>query len=38
MKKPRVTGLLDKLLNPLMGKSVVVYLKKNVECGMRNAE
>ena len=38
MKKPRVTGLLDKLLNPLMGKSVVVYLKKNVEFGMRNAE
>ena len=31
MKKPRVTGLLEKLLNPLMGKSVVVYLKKNVE-------
>ena len=28
MKKPRVTGLLDKLLNPLMGKSVVLYFKK----------
>lgn len=28
MKKPRVTGLLEKLLNPVMGKSVVVYLRK----------
>ena len=28
MKKPRVTGLLDKLLNPVMGKSLVVYLRK----------
>jgi SAM-dependent methyltransferase len=28
MKKPRVTILLDKLLNPLMGKSVVVYFRK----------
>ena len=28
MKKPRVTGLLDKLLNPLMGKSLVVYFRK----------
>jgi len=29
MKKPRGTGLLDRLLNPVMGKSVVLYLKKN---------
>jgi len=28
MKKPRVIGLLEKLLNPVMGKSVVLYLKK----------
>ena len=28
MKKPRVTGLLDRILNPVMGKSVVLYLKK----------
>ena len=28
MKKPRITGWLDKLLNPLMGKSVVFYLRK----------
>ena len=28
MKQPRVTGLLDKLLNPLMGKSLVLYLRK----------
>jgi SAM-dependent methyltransferase len=29
MKKPRVTRLLDKLLNPVMGKSVVLYCRKN---------
>lgn len=29
MKKPRITGALDKLLNPVLGKSVVLYLKKN---------
>ena len=28
MKKPWVTGALDKLLNPVMGKTVVLYLKK----------
>jgi SAM-dependent methyltransferase len=28
MKKPRVTGLLDKLLNPVLGKSLVVYSRK----------
>jgi hypothetical protein len=28
MKKPRVTGLIDKLLNPLMGKSLVLYFRK----------
>jgi len=28
MKRPRVTGLIDKLLSPLMGKSAVLYLKK----------
>lgn len=28
MKKPLITGLLDKLLNPLMGKSVVIYFVK----------
>lgn len=28
MKQPRVTGLLDNLLNPLMGKSLVLYLRK----------
>lgn len=28
MKKPRVMGFLDKLLNPLMGKSLVVYFRK----------
>jgi SAM-dependent methyltransferase len=28
MKKPRLTRFLDKLLNPLMGKSVVMYFRK----------
>ena len=28
MKKPRITGWLDKLLNPVMGKSIVLYLLK----------
>jgi SAM-dependent methyltransferase len=28
MKQPRLTGWLDKLLNPLMGKSLVVYFRK----------
>lgn len=29
MQKPRLTSFLDRLLNPLMGKSVVFYFKKN---------
>jgi len=29
MKKPRITRLLDRLLNPLMGKSLVLYFRKN---------
>jgi SAM-dependent methyltransferase len=29
MKKPRLTRFLDKLLNPLMGKSVVMYFRKD---------
>jgi hypothetical protein len=28
MKQPRLTGWLEKLLNPLMGKSLVVYFRK----------
>ena len=28
MKKPTITRVLDKLLNPVMGKSVVLYFKK----------
>jgi SAM-dependent methyltransferase len=28
MKKPRITGLAERLLNPLLGKSLVLYLKK----------
>lgn len=28
MKKPRITGLVDRLLNPLLGKSLVVYFRK----------
>jgi len=28
MKKPRLTGWLDKLLNPVLGKSLVVYFRK----------
>ena len=28
MKKPRITGLLDRLLNPILGKSLVVYFRK----------
>lgn len=28
MKKPRLVGWMDKLLNPILGKSLVVYLKK----------
>jgi len=29
MKRPRATRLLENLLNPLLGKSIVLYLKKN---------
>jgi len=28
MKKPRLTRLMDRLLNPLLGKSIVFYLRK----------
>jgi SAM-dependent methyltransferase len=28
MKKPRLTRFLDRLLNPLLGKSIVLYLRK----------
>ena len=28
MKQPRTTGLLEQLLNPIMGKSLVVYFRK----------
>ncbi len=31
MKKPRVTRFLEKMLNPLMGKSVVIYFRKGSE-------
>ncbi|MBW2480368.1 MAG: methyltransferase domain-containing protein [Deltaproteobacteria bacterium] len=30
MKKPRVTGWLDKLLNPVLGKSLVMYFRKEM--------
>ncbi|MGD9309929.1 MAG: class I SAM-dependent methyltransferase [Desulfosarcina sp.] len=29
MQKPRITGFLEWLLNPLLGKSLVLYLEKN---------
>jgi len=29
MKKPRITQILDKILNPVLGKSIVLYLRKN---------
>jgi ubiquinone/menaquinone biosynthesis C-methylase UbiE len=29
MKQPRTTGLLERLLNPIMGKSLVVYFRKD---------
>ena len=29
MKKPRMTRLIDGMLNPLIGKSVVLYFTKN---------
>jgi SAM-dependent methyltransferase len=28
MKKPRITQFLDKILNPVLGKSIVLYLRK----------
>jgi len=28
MKKPKITALIDKLLNPVLGKSLVLYFKK----------
>ena len=28
MKKPRIVGWMDRLLNPVLGKSLVVYLRK----------
>ncbi len=31
MKKPRLTRLLEKLLNPVMGKSVVLYFRKPID-------
>ena len=31
MKKPWITQLLEKLLNPVLGKSVVLYLKKEIK-------
>jgi SAM-dependent methyltransferase len=34
MKKPWVTRLIDRLLNPLLGKSVVLYLQKNRKKGL----
>jgi ubiquinone/menaquinone biosynthesis C-methylase UbiE len=33
MKKPKITGWLDKLLNPILGKSVVAYFRKEKEVG-----
>jgi len=33
MKKPRMTHLLDHALNPIMGKSVVFYLRKERDAG-----
>ena len=29
MKKPLLTRILEKLFDPLMGKSIVLYFKKN---------
>jgi hypothetical protein len=28
MNKPKLTGWMDRLLNPILGKSLVVYFKK----------
>jgi len=32
LKRPRVTRFLDNLLNPVLGKSTVVYLRKDRDC------
>ena len=32
MKKPFICFIAEKLLNPIMGKSVVMYFKKKIEC------
>jgi SAM-dependent methyltransferase len=32
MRQPRITRLLDRLLNPLLGKSVVMYFTKDERC------
>lgn len=34
MKKPLFTRALDKMLNPLISKSIVLYLKKGEEYGI----
>jgi hypothetical protein len=30
MKKPALVTWIDSLLNPILGKSLVVYLRKNI--------
>ncbi len=35
MRKPAVTQLADRALNPLIGKSLVVYATKPVTAGVR---
>jgi hypothetical protein len=37
MKKPRFTRLLEQLLNPVLGKSLVVYCKKPLGAVYREA-
>ncbi len=34
MKKPKWVGWMDKLLNPVLGKSLVVYFKKEKDAGL----
>jgi SAM-dependent methyltransferase len=36
MKKPEITAFVDRLLNPLLGKSLVVYFRKNRLEKMKN--
>lgn len=31
MKKPKITAFVDKLFNPILGKSLVLYFKKPLE-------